>query len=162
MRILALLVSLSVLFGVASASPWPGMAKETLGGIQVGATADAVAKKLGKPAQKDKPVEESATGEWVTTWTFADDTAVTLASAKAKGPYTVRSVDASGKSKAKTVEGIGVGSTLADLQKAYGKALVRANDHGAWRVDGELGYLSFLVEHDQVTSLGFSRNSSDE
>lgn len=136
--------------------PWPGASKEAIGGVKAGASAAAVEKAFGKATHKDAAQEEGATGEWVAQWTFKTGESVLMSATKKSGPMTARMVDIKAPSTAKTVEKVGIGSTVADLQKAYGKYLV-ANPPSYAVGDS----LAFTVEHDKVTEIMFGQLSGE-
>jgi hypothetical protein len=145
MRTLLVLV---VLGSVAFAG---GAEKEKLGAVGPGTTADAAIKALGKPTKQDEVKVEPATGEYVSDWTFRDGVTATMTGAKEKGPFAVRSMEITAPSKLKTKKGVGLGSTLAAVKKAYGKDLV--HDGEVWRIGDAYFSLSFTFENDKVKSV---------
>jgi len=142
----------------AFAENWPGIANESIGKVGVGTKADDAIKILGKPTKQTKAWEEGGPGsnDWSATWTFPNDAVVVVVGKNAKGPFTVKSIDITGKNALKTVEGIGIGSKLADVKTAYGKYLRQDND--AWRVYGGDRGLSFFVDKDAVTRILYAES----
>lgn len=132
--------------------PWPGAAKEKLAGLAMGAPAAAVEKALGKATHKDPVEEEAATGEWVSQWTFKGGESAVLTAGKKTGPLALRMLDVKAPSKAKTAEKIGIGSSVADLKKAYGSYLTI--NEATYAVGDSL---AFIVAKDQVTEILFGQ-----
>ena len=131
---------------------WPGLAKEKFGGVALGDSADAAVKALGKPTNKTKAESEAATGTFVSTWTFTGDVQLTMSADKAAGPFVVRNLDVKGASKLKNVEGISIGSSVADVKKAYGKNLTHPDDK-SWLVGTPYNGMLFTVDKDQVVEV---------
>jgi len=93
--------------------------KEPIGGVTLGMTEQDVVKALGTPKHKTKAaLIGNAKGEYGVTWTWPGIKA-TLGSASTSGPFTLREITFSPPSKAKTARGIGIGSTRAEVAKAY-------------------------------------------
>lgn len=93
---------------------------ESLGKLKLGQSADVAVKFLGKPESKGKEVHWEAIGDWVQEWHFPKQ-GVTLAmnSRKKGGEKTVFSITAEAPSNLATSRGITIGSSEADLTKAY-------------------------------------------
>ena len=97
------------------------MRKEVVGGLRLGATAASVVKALGPPAQKGKIDQRGSDGDYVQTWKFpARGLELTMRAAKRAGAQTIDAIVVNAPSTLKTSRGIGIGSTLAELQRAYG------------------------------------------
>ena len=122
MRTFLLLASLVTLASPARADDdFAAMKKERIGGLGIGTPAAAVVKALGQPSKKSKVVHQEADGAFVQTWTFTTQgVEVGMSAAKRGGAQTVDSITVKGASPLKTVKGIGVGSTLAQVARAYG------------------------------------------
>jgi hypothetical protein len=134
---------------------WPDFAKEKVGGVANGAAEADVVKAFGAAKQKTKVIQEGATGQWVSDWTFADGVSTTMVADKAKGPFQVRVIGVAAPSKLKTSQSIGLGSTLADIKKAYGKFLSDAGDSN-WLVGTPYAGMSFHVDKDsKVATITF-------
>ncbi len=122
----------------ASAKTAPfDVAQEDIGGLRLSATEADLVKKLGKPKSKTKPQLEQGTGEHASSWTWADGFSATMTSAKAKGPFSPRLLMIAAPSKAKTSRGIGIGSTRAEVEKAYAGVIDREISNPTMIVVGE-------------------------
>ena len=96
--------------------------KEALGKIKLGWKAADVAALLGKPDSKGKDTEWDAIGEWVQEWRFkSQGLTLNMASGSKGGAKTVLTITAGAPSKLATARGIQIGSTIAEVTKAYGK-----------------------------------------
>lgn len=95
-------------------------AGDSLGGLALGQSAEAVIKVLGKPQSKGRDVEWEAIGEWVQEWHFPKQ-GLTLAmnSEKKSGAKTILSITAESPCQLITSRGIRIGSTEAAVAKAY-------------------------------------------
>lgn len=94
---------------------------ETLGKIKLGQKAAELAALIGKPDRKGKETEWAATGDWVQEWQFkSQGIAVNMASATKGGAKTVLTITAAAPCKLATARGIHIGSTSAEVTKAYG------------------------------------------
>jgi hypothetical protein len=155
---IALVLTALVLFvpSVRADDPkeWPDFKNEKISGVANGAAEGDVVKAFGAAKQKAKAVEEGATGQWASDWTFANGVTATMVADKANGPYTVRVITLAAPSKAKTSQNIGLGSSLADVKKAYSKFLTDQND-GNWLVGTPYAGLALHVDKDKVTSVTF-------
>lgn len=146
--ILSLIVALCTVATV-QAKEWPGLRKERIGKVRIGDSSDVAVKQFGQPSQRPPVEEEKATGEWTSTWPFANGIVVLMWGNKT-GPLAVRSITVSAPNKLKTVDGIGIGSSLATLKKAYGKYLTKPTEGtNDWTVGSGL---SFQVEKGVVVS----------
>ncbi len=98
------------------------MDKEALGKIKLGQKAAEVTALIGKPDSKGKDVEWDAIGEWVQEWSFkAQGLTLNMASKSKAGAKTVLTITAAAPSKLATARGVHIGSTIAEVTKAYGK-----------------------------------------
>ncbi len=106
--------------GVSSLCAEEGVDNEPLGKLKLGQGADVVVKVLGKPESKEKEVLWEAIGEWVEEWHYPEQ-GVTLAmsSKKKGGGKSVLNISAGASCKLATSRGIKVGSSEADVAKAY-------------------------------------------
>lgn len=95
---------------------------EPFGKLVLGEKSSAVIKLLGEPKSKGKDANWAAIGEWVQDWNFPSK-GITLAmsSEKKGGPKTVYSISATEGCELTTARGIKIGSSEADVVKAYGK-----------------------------------------
>ena len=96
--------------------------KEALGKIKLEQKAADVTALIGKPDSKGKDAEWDAIGEWVQEWRFKSHGLTLNMSSKSKaGAKTVLTITATAPSKLATARGIHIGSTIAEVTKAYGK-----------------------------------------
>ena len=107
---------------------------EDLGGLEPGVDPKTAEKILGKASKKGKAVIEEATGETVATWDWKE-AGVSIVFSDAKKNPVVRTITLGAGSKLKTKAGIGIGSTLEELDAAYSSVRRRPNG------DGEFLYL---------------------
>lgn len=93
---------------------------EALGKLKLGQKAADVAALIGKPDSKAKDTEWAATGEWVQEWTFkSQGLTLDMASGSKGGAKTVLTITAEAPCKLATARGIHLGSTVAEVTKAY-------------------------------------------
>jgi hypothetical protein len=92
---------------------------DSFGGLSLGLTDAKVVALIGEPAAKGQEMEEGASGQTLSDWRWPAR-GVTLSMAKGDG-WTVASITLAAPSEAKSVDGIGVGSTHADVMTAYAK-----------------------------------------
>jgi hypothetical protein len=121
MRTFLVLASLVFALPVRADDDFAVMKKERIGGLGLGTPAAAALKALGPPSKKGKLTKQEADGNYVQTWTFASQgVEVEMASAGRGSPQTIASIALKGASTLKTTRGIGLGSTRAELTRAYG------------------------------------------
>lgn len=107
-------------FSVWGAEDTP-LENEALGKLKLGQKAAEVVTLIGKPDSKGKDTEWGATGEWVQEWTFKKQgLTLNLASEKKGGAKTVLMITAEAPCSLATKRGIRIGSTSAEVTKAYG------------------------------------------
>ncbi len=95
---------------------------ETLGKLALNQQAAVVVKDLGEPESKGKNQLWDATGEWVQEWKYpAKGLSLNMASEKEKGVKTLMSITATEKCALATSKQIKIGSTEAEVRKAYAK-----------------------------------------
>jgi len=93
---------------------------ESLGNLKLGQEKDAVSKFLGKPASKGEEVHWEAIGAWVQDWEFPQHgLTLAMSSEKKGGSKIIFSILAETPCKLATSRGIAIGSTEADVTKAY-------------------------------------------
>lgn len=108
--------------------------EESIGGLKPGIDAKAAEKILGKASKKGKAAVEEATGETVATWEWKKaGVRIVFSDAKKKPVASLIALGAGAKLKTKA--GVGIGSTLEELDAAY--ASVRRPPDG----DAEASYL---------------------
>ena len=109
------------------------LAEEDIGGLKPGIDAKAAEKILGK-AKKGKAIVEEASGDTVATWEWKK-AGVSIIFSDAKKKPVARNIILGAGAKLKTKAGIGIGSTVAELDAAY--SAVRRPADG----DAETSYL---------------------
>lgn len=104
----------------ASAADESARDDEALGKLKLGQKAAEVTLLLGKPESTGKDTEWGATGEWVQEWRFQKQgLTLNMASGKKGGAKTVLSITATAPCQLATERGIHLGSTAAEVTKAY-------------------------------------------
>jgi hypothetical protein len=94
---------------------------EALGKISLGRKAADLTALIGTPESRGKETEWDAIGEWVQEWRFKSHGLVLNMSSKSKGgEKSVLTITATAPCKLTTARGIHIGSTIADVTKAYG------------------------------------------
>jgi hypothetical protein len=135
------------------AKPAPDLKQENLGGIGLGATDKEVVAKLGEPARKGETVEEGATGLVVQDWAYPDQ-GLTLTMAADDGGQKVDRMELQAPSRLKTSREIGIGSSRADVEKAYGAEKDAEASTAELFVAGSVyGGVLFSFDGDKVSSI---------
>jgi hypothetical protein len=124
---------------------------EAIGPLRAKMTDKQLIDVLGAPAKKPKPVQEAATGEWVSAWEWADATAL-LVSDHTDGPWSARDVSTT-RASWSTKKAIHVGSTRAALEKAYTRAPDSTGGDSSYLVGSPYGGMLFALHDDRVTSI---------
>jgi len=94
---------------------------EALGKIKLGWKAGDLVALIGKPDSKGKETEWDAIGQWVQEWRFKSQGLTLHMASEAKGgAKAVLTITAEAPSKLATARGIHIGSTIAEVTKAYG------------------------------------------
>jgi hypothetical protein len=123
--------------GVAPSDPG-ALREETLGGVRAGIAETELVKLLGAPTSKSAPVEEGATGELVSTWSWPNGVEASMTATSATGAATLRMLIASGSSTLQTSKGIRVGSSRQEVDAAYGAAANPAHSTEDFVLVGEM------------------------
>ena len=93
---------------------------ESLGTLKLEQRANVVTTALGKPNSKSKEVHWEAIGQWVQEWDYRPQGIVmSMGSDKKGGDKTILNITAEAPCKLATSRGIKIGSTEAELTKAY-------------------------------------------
>lgn len=109
------------LFAILGAAEKDPLGEETIGGLKLGQPAGVVVTRLGQPERKGKEVCWEATGDWVVNWKFPKQgLELNLASGAKGGPKKILSILAQAPCPLATGRGVKVGSTEAEVRKAYG------------------------------------------
>jgi hypothetical protein len=156
MRALLIVASLFTLASPATAGDdFAAMKKERIGGLGIGTPAAAAIKALGKPSSKGKIELQEADGNYVQTWTYADKgVELGLSSAKRGGPQTIDWMTIKGSSTLKTAKGIGLGSTVAEVARAYGaEKNAEESSPESFVVGSMYGGVIFRLAKDKVTEI---------
>lgn len=102
---------------------------DRLGDVQIGWLKEgmpraAIIAQLGEPARREGPMEEGATGEWITfaAWPAAG-ISIDFSATTEGGAQTARGITVVAPFAGKTDRGIGIGSTEGAVRAAYGDAL---------------------------------------
>ncbi len=128
------------------------LGKANFGWLKEGTKAKVVLEKLGQPETKGERFEEGATGDIIETWTWKQKGIDLTANApNMKDPVqNVSRITITAPCKLKTDRGVGIGSTEAEVRKAYagtypplfdkpGKSLVAGSIYGGVFFDFENG-----------------------
>jgi hypothetical protein len=129
---------------------------ERLGALRLGLPAAEVIQALGQPASRG-PIEKwGATGQLHQEWRYpAQGITVDLVADTETGPQTVRGLTIAAPCALRTRLGIGIGSSLAEVRKAYGPHESKDAPYDGKRfVAGSLfGGVLFFIEQDRVRSI---------
>lgn len=132
--------------------------KETLGGLKLGMTEKAVKAALGEPESRGKEEEWAATGDHVQKWVYAArGLELQMASEKKGGAKSALMITAKAPSTLVTRKGAGIGTTEAEILKAYGAYEDKENSkRGATFVVGSIyGGIIFTFEKGRVSEIFF-------
>jgi len=126
---------------------------EAIGPLHATMTDKQLIAVLGAPKKREKPAQEGATGQWVSAWQWADASAL-LVSDHAGGPWQARDVSGS-RAGWSTKRGIHVGSTRAEVEKAYPRKPddPPLQDRDQYVVGSVYGGMLIFLAHDRVTSM---------
>jgi hypothetical protein len=134
----------------------PTPSRVSIGGLALGAPASLAIHRLGRPITQESPTYEGATGGYVSAWTFRGGVSLLMMAGAPRGPYTVRSIEVTAPSRWKTVEGIGIGNSLAEVKARFGTYVTpptKDSPPTSWLVGSIYGGLLLTVEHDSVTRM---------
>jgi len=119
-KILPLLLFATLGLGIGPLRAEKMFEGESLGKMKLGQGAEAVSQFPGKPDSRGKEVFWEAIGVWVQDWRFPKQgLTLAMSSQKKGGSKTIFSITAEAPCKLATSRGIMIGSTEADLAKAY-------------------------------------------
>lgn len=138
-----------------NASEFDLMMRERVGGLRIDATEDEVVNALGAPPKRSRPVEAGADGQFYETWSYRSiGVELEMCGPKAKSRKRLASIELKSPSMLKTSRGIGIGSTFAELTKAYGRDRNAEESHGDLFVVGSVyGGVMFTIKRGRVESV---------
>jgi hypothetical protein len=150
----AVAVAVVVDAAVPDAEPDPTsiLDTETIGGLKMGADEKAILAALGAPKHKDKSVQEGATMEFVSDWTWPT-ASINMVSDTGKPPWKARLISISKTSTLETSQHIHLGSTRADVEKAYKRSDEDDGKPDQFLVGSIYGGLLFEFKKDRVVTI---------
>jgi hypothetical protein len=125
---------------------------ETIGGLKIGADEKAILAALGAPKHKDKAVQEGATMEYASDWTWPT-ASINMVSDTGKPPWKARLISVSKTSTLETTQHIHLGSTRADVEKAYKRSEEDDGKPDQFLVGSVYGGLLFEFKKDRVVTI---------
>ena len=128
---------------------------EAIGGVAMQMTDKQVIAVLGKPSKKSAPLTEEATGDITAEWTWRA-AGITVLFSNANAQPKVRSITLAVPSALKTKKGVGIGSSRADLDAAYGAGKMQTTDEEAattYTVGNHYYGMIFNLEGGKVASV---------
>ena len=127
------------------------MLSDSLGGLRHGQKGTEVIKLYGEPKSKGENVEWEALGEYVQEWRYPDQGfTLQLSSEEKDGAKTVIIIKADKTCKLATARGIRIGSTWAELLKAYGDVWEREQGEAPGK-PADAKAIAAAVDHPQDT-----------
>ncbi len=130
--------------------------QEAFGKLVLGQKAEAVVTLLGKPESKGKDTKWEAIGEWVQDWKYpTKGLTLALASGSKGGAKRLFSISASAGCTLATARGIRIGSSEAEVRKAYGAVEDKESSvRGESFVAGSVyGGVIFQIEKGKVSEI---------
>jgi hypothetical protein len=125
-----------------------------IAGLPLDSAETVIVQMLGAPDAKSPTVEEGATGEFVSNWTWPSaGVTAKMAAASPTGPTVVRTLTVAAPSTLRTVAGIGIGSTDAEVRSAYGDSVSKESTPELLIVGSVYGGLLVSVADGKVTEL---------
>jgi hypothetical protein len=125
---------------------------ETIGGLKVGTDEKAIIAVLGAPKHKDKAEQEGATMDYVSDWTWPT-ASINMVSDTGKPPWKARLISISKTSTLETTQHIHLGSTRADVEKAYKRSDEDDGKPDQFLVGSIYGGLLFEFKKDRVVAI---------
>lgn len=107
-----------ILIPLLTLAAWGQIALQ-LGPLRLGCSEASVLKGLGPPTSKTAPREEAATGSIVSDWNYPG---LKLTMAKDAGAVHLQGFTLKAPCKLRSPEGVGIGSSEAELKRAYPQA----------------------------------------
>ncbi|HEX7701783.1 MAG TPA: hypothetical protein VF403_13690 [Kofleriaceae bacterium] len=125
---------------------------EAIGGLKMGADEKAIIAVLGAPKHKDKAEQEGATLDYVSEWSWPT-ASINMVSDTGKPPWTARLISISKTSTLETTQHIHLGSTRADVEKAYKRSDEDDAKPDQFLVGSVYGGLLFELKKDRVVTI---------
>jgi hypothetical protein len=133
------------------------LSEESIGPLREGMGTIEVIDLLGAPPEKGEIVEEGATGDWVQDWKFPNaGVALFMRSDTERGAQTIAAITVTAPSEYATKRGIKVGSTQAEVEKAYGDVEDQdeaGGDSGSFVAGSVYGGIIFSFEAGKVSEI---------
>jgi hypothetical protein len=128
---------------------------ETIGALKLGMDEAKVIKLLGAPKKKSFPIEEGATGEYVSDWEWpAQGLVVGMAAEMRTAPFHVRSIEVVAPSTFMTSRGVAVGMALEDVPSRYLRNIDEGRDDpNEYLVGSVYGGMLFTLKDKKVASI---------
>jgi hypothetical protein len=108
--------------------PFALMHGELIGELAIGSSTAEVRHRLGQPQTTGSIEESAATGAFEQPWTYADGLSLVMSSSTHSGPQTIAAMTIAAPSTLKTRRGIGIGSSRAEVERAYGDVQAPADE----------------------------------
>jgi hypothetical protein len=134
----------------------PGVSAEAFGQLELGLSAADTLKIIGKPASKDEDVLMEATGMRSQTWSYpALGLTVNMESTVKGGEQSIGSLRAVPPCNMATARGIKIGSTEAEVKKAYAKEKEKETsaDGKSFTAGSIYGGVMFEIEKGKVSQI---------
>jgi hypothetical protein len=150
----AVAVVVDAAVGAPDAEPDPTsiLDTEAIGGLKTGADEKAIIAVLGAPKHKDKAEQEGATMDYVSEWSWPT-ASINMVSETGKPPWTARLISISKTSTLETTQHIHLGSTRADVEKAYKRSDEDDGKPDQFLVGSVYGGLLFELKKDRVVTI---------
>lgn len=131
------------------------MSNERFGQLRLGADADVVTSTLGEPESVSGPVANEAEGTMNWSWKYpAQGLEVEIGAEDRNAPKRVSAIMVGPGSSLKTRFGIGVGSPVDDVERAYGPCLSREESSPETLIAGTIyGGVFFSIEDGAVRAI---------
>jgi hypothetical protein len=148
----AVVVDAAVAVPDAEPDPTSILDTEAIGGLKMGADEKAIIAVLGAPKHKDKAEQEGATMDYVSEWSWPT-ASINMVSDTGKPPWTARLISISKTSTLETTQHIHLGSTRADVEKAYKRSDEDDGKPDQFLVGSVYGGLLFELKKDRVVTI---------